>query len=163
MSINFYEARCQSATNATLFGLCDNEDTTPAKIEHTHKDKWNATVINPTQKRITHTAIDNCIEILRANGEMDNRCDSLLTYTENIIFIELKNKGADWKIDGVNQVEVTINNFIDNHNLSEIKHKRAFVANRRHPNFHAIENEQTTRFWEKYRVRLNIASEINIM
>ena len=95
MSINFYEARCQSTTNEALCGLYDKEDKTPAKIVHIQKEKWNATIINPTQKRITHTAIDNCIEIMRANGEMDNRCDSMLTYPENIIFIELKNKGSN--------------------------------------------------------------------
>jgi len=162
MSTDFYEARCQSVTDVALFGLYDKEDRTPAKIVHTQKDKWNATVINPNQKRIIHTAIDNCIEILRANGEMDNRCDSMLTYSENIIFIELKNKGSDWRSDGINQIEVTIKNFLKNHNLSVIKHKRAFVANRRHPNFQVIEDEEIRKFWDKYRVRLNIDSQINI-
>ena len=162
MSINFYETRCQSTCNAALFGLYDKEDKSPAMIVRTQKEKWNATVVNPTQKTITHTAIDNCIEILRANREMDNRCDSILNYPENIIFVELKNKNADWKSDGINQIEVTINNFNNNHNLSGIRHKRAFVANRRHPNFQVIEDEQIRKFWDKYRVRLNISSEINI-
>ena len=162
MRINFYEAKCQSTTSEELFGLYDKEDKSPAKIVHSQKDKWNATVINPTQKTITHTAIDNCIDIRRAKGEMDNRCDSMLSYPENIIFVELKNKVSDWRSDGVNQIEVTINNFISNHNLSAIKHKRAFVANRRHPDFHVIDNEQTRKFWDKYRVRLNISSEIYI-
>lgn len=162
MSINFYEAKCQSITSEALFGLYDKEDKSPAMIVHIQMDKWNATVVNPTQKEITHTAIDNCIEILRANGEMDNRCDSILSYPENIIFIELKNKGSDWRSDGINQIEVTVKNFIKHHNLSAIKHKRAFVANRKHPYFQVIEDSQAKKFWDDYRVRLNIDSEIKI-
>lgn len=162
MSINFYEAQCQSTTSEMLFGIYDKEDKSPAMIVYIQNDKWNARVVNPTQKEITHTAIDNCIEILRENGEMDSRCDSMLTYSENIVFIELKNKGSDWKSDGINQIEATINNFKKNHDLSVIKHKRAFVANRRHPNFQVIENEEIRKFWDTYRVRLNVDSEINI-
>jgi hypothetical protein len=163
MSINFYEAKCQSTTRKALFGLYDKEDKSPAKIVYTQPDKWNATVNNPSQKEITHTAIDNCIEIFKANGEMESRCDCLLTYSDNIIFVELKNKGSDWKSQGIIQIEVTIQNFMKSHNLSEIKHKRAFIANRKHPSFHVIENEQSRRFWDTYRVRLNIDSLIHIV
>ena len=162
MSINFYEAKCQSTTSEAFFGLYDKEDESPAMIVHIQKDKWNATVINPTQKQITHTAVDNCIEILRENGEMESRCDSMLTYADNIIFIELKNKGSDWKSDGISQVEITIQNFIRSHNLSAIKYKRAFVANRKHPYFQVIEDLQAKKFWDDYRVRLSVGSEINI-
>jgi len=93
MSVNFYETNCRSTTNKRLFGLCDNEDNSPAFIDFVNKSQWNALVINsaPPQE-IIFVAIDNCIEIRRKNGEMDNRCDCLLTYPENIIFIELKNK-----------------------------------------------------------------------
>lgn len=162
MSVNFFMAKCQTTTNEALFGLYDKEDKTPAKINLSQKGKWNATVINPTHKNITHTAIDHCIEILRKNGEMESRCDCMLTYPFNIIFIELKNKGSDWINEGINQIEVTINSFEKNHDLSEIKHKRAFVANRKHPNFHVIDNERKRNFWDKHRVRLNVDSEIII-
>jgi hypothetical protein len=162
MSVNFYEAKCQSTTREALFGLYDKEDKKPASIVHLQNDKWNATVINPSKKEIIHTAIDNCIEIFRENGEMDYRCDSMLTYPDNIIFVELKNKGSDWKSEGINQVEITIQNFTKNHNLSDIKHKRAFIANRKHPHFHVIMDEQAKKFWDIYKVRLNIDSEIRI-
>ena len=141
MSINFYEANCQKSINKPLFGLCDDQNNTPAYIDINDENNWIASIINPATKIILYTAIDNCIEIRRENGEMDNRCDCMLNYPENIIFVELKNKGSDWISEGINQIEVTITNFGKNHNLTVIKHKRAFVANKKHPNFHVIDNE----------------------
>jgi len=162
MKINFYNAKCQKTTKKELFGLCDDENQTPAYIEFKNTDKLNATVINPTQKIIIHTAIDNCIEILRENGKMDNRCDSMLTYPDNIVFVELKNKGSGWISEGIKQIEATIITFKNSHDLFSVKHKRAFVANRRHPNFQVTDNEKAKIFWDKFRVRLNINSVINI-
>lgn len=163
MKIDFFAGKCKQTTNKNLFGLCDNEDTSPAFIDYENKDKWNATVKNSlSPQEIVFIAIDNCIEVRRKNGQMDQRCDCLLTYNENIIFVELKNKGSDWQKEGINQLEVTIRNFIQSSDLSLFKHKRAYVSNRRHPNFHVISNEEKQKFWVKYRVRLNLTSEINI-
>ena len=163
MSVNFYETNCRSTTNKRLFGLCDNEDNSPAFIDFVNKSQWNALVINsaPPQE-IIFVAIDNCIEIRRKNGEMDNRCDCLLTYPENIIFIELKNKGAQWITEGIDQIVATINNFNESHGLSQFGHKRAFVANKKHPNFRVIDTETKRKFWDNYKVRLNIDSVIKI-
>lgn len=161
MKINFYDAKCQTIVKKELFGLCDDEDKTPTYISLQPKN-WNATVLNPTLIEITHTAIDYCIELMRENGEMDNRCDCMLTYTNNIIFIELKNKGSDWISEGINQIEATIKNFKRHHNLARIKHKRAFVANKKHPKFHVVNTEIKRKFWDKYQVRINVDSRINI-
>lgn len=163
MSINFFEAKCKNTTKESLFGLCDNEDGSPAYLDFSDKIKWNASVNNSVpSKELVFIAIDNCIEILRENSEMDNRCDCLLTYPDNIIFVELKNKGSDWIGEGMNQLDVTIKNFDSNHGLSDYKHKRAFIANKKHPNFHVIDVEKKRKFWDKYRVRLNIDSVINV-
>jgi len=40
------------------------------------------------------------------------------------------------------------------------KHKRAFVANKRHPSFNVIDIEK--KFWDKYKVRLNLEAQIRI-
>lgn len=163
MSVNFFEAKCKSSTSNTLFGLCDNEDNNPVFFDFVNENNWNAKVNNPASSReITLIAIDNCIETLRENGEMDNRCDCMLTYTDNIIFIELKNRSSDWISEGIRQIEVTLKNFKKNHDLSAIKHKRAFVANKKHPIFRVIDIEIKRRFWDKYRVRLNIEYEVTI-
>lgn len=162
MSIDFFEIKCQKSTHKALFGLCDDENNTPAYIDAEDMHKWNAKVINAASQTIFFTAIDNCIDIRRENGEMDNRCDCMLTYPHHIVFVELKNKGANWKKEAIEQIEFTIRHFGKNHNLSDIKHKRAFVANKRHPNFQVIDNELKRKFWDKYHVRLNIDTEINI-
>lgn len=163
MSVDFFEAKCKSTTNKSLFGLCDNEDNSPAFIDFTDKSKWIATVYNSMPaKDLVFIAIDNCIDIYKKDGSMDPHCDCMLTYSENIVFVELKNKVSDWISEGMHQIEITLKNFRENHNLSEYKHKRAFVANKRHPNFHVIQVEAKRKFWDNYRVRINIDAEIKI-
>lgn len=163
MRVNFFETKCKSTTNSKLFGLCDDENNSPAYLDFDNSGKWNATVYNslPT-KELDFVAIDNCIEIFRENGQMENRCDCLMAYPDNIIFIELKNKGSNWKSEGINQIEITIKNFCKNYNLTDYKHKRAFVANKRHPSFNVIDIEKKRKFWDKYKVRLNIEAQIRI-
>ena len=108
--------------------------------------------------------LDNCIHVLRDNGEMDSQCDAMMTYNETIVFVELKNKRKDWKSEGIDQIEATLIRFIDNHTkyYYGFKKKKAFVANRKHPNFHEIENETMARFFGKYKIRLDIQAEIFI-
>jgi hypothetical protein len=162
MSVNFHEAKCQQTTNKTRFGLRDDENTKPAYIDFQNESEWNAKVSNPTSKKIAFTAIDHCIKIFRENGEMDSCCDGMLTYSDNVVFVELKNKRGGWKTEGMQQIETSINQYKKSHNLSVIKHKRAFIANKKHPDFCKIEVETRRKFWDKYRVRLNICSEIKI-
>ncbi len=163
MSINFFEAKCQSITRESLFGLCDDEDGSPAYLDYSNKAKWNAKVNNTVPPReMVFTAIDNCVEMFRENGEMENRCDGVLTYGDNIIFVELKNKGSNWISEGMRQLEVTIRVFDNSNGLSNYRHKRAFVANKKHPHFHKIDVEKKRKFWDDYRVRLNIDANIKI-
>lgn len=163
MSVNFYEIKCRCVTNKSIFGVCDNEKGSPSYLDFEDNSKWNATVFNfLAPKEIEFLAIDNCIEIRKENCEMEKRCDCMLSYPDNIVFVELKNKGSDWIGEGVKQIVATLEVFKMNHNLPEIKHKRAFVANKKHPNFHVINNEVKKQFWDKYKVRLNIIDEINI-
>ena len=88
MSINFFKSTCQSQTNQYKFGLCDDPNEDPAYIDTDIDDcsKWIATVENNQEIEVIFTAIDNCIEILRSNGEKENRCDGMLTYNNHIIF-----------------------------------------------------------------------------
>jgi hypothetical protein len=92
MSINFFDANCQSQTNQYKFGLCDDPNEDPAYIHIDDCSKWIAIVENNQEIEVIFTAIDNCIEILRSDGTMDNRCDGMLTYNNHIIFVELKEK-----------------------------------------------------------------------
>lgn len=162
MRIDFFEATCQSNTTAALFGICDNEDGSPAFIDEINQDIWIAKVINDSSINVILTAIDNCISILRNDDTMDSRCDAMLTYTDNIIFLELKNQRADWITDAVNQIETTIINFIANSDITVFRHKRAFAANKKHPRFNYGNPERSQRFFTEYRVRLNIEATIKI-
>ena len=94
MSINFFKSTCQSQTNQYKFGLCDDPNEDPAYIDIDIDDcsKWIAIVENNQEIEVIFTAIDNCIEILRSDGTMDNRCDCMLTYNNHLIFVELKEK-----------------------------------------------------------------------
>lgn len=49
---------------------------------------------NEEKFSVTFTAIDHCIETLRADGSMDKRCDGVLTYGTTVIFVELKERGG---------------------------------------------------------------------
>jgi hypothetical protein len=162
MSINFFAAACQNHTTATRFGLCDDENNTPAYIDTADQLKWIAIVENQKIVKVTFTAIDNCIAILRADGSMERRCDGMLTYTDNIVFVELKNQRNGWISDALDQLEITIKHFTTNHDIKFFQHKRAFACNKKHPNFQVIRNEIMKKFFDTYRIRINIQAKIKI-
>ena len=163
MPVDFFNTNCKEAPiNDSLFGICDNEDGRKAFTNKTNKDIWIAKVKNDKNIIVLFTAIDNCIDILRENGNMDNRCDGMLSYDNNIVFIELKNQRLSWISDAVKQLETTIEHFKSNHNLNAYKHKRAFVSNKKHPHFHVIDTEMKQLFYNKFKVRLNVNATIEI-
>lgn len=162
MSINFFQANCQSNTAVISFGICDNQNGTPAFIDTATPTQWIAKAENVNSINVKLTAIDNCISVLRPDGNMDSRCDAMLTYTDNIVFVELKNQRADWITDAVNQIETTIKHFLANHDLNIFKHKRAFAVNKKHPHFNFGNPERSQRFFSEYKVRLNIEATIII-
>jgi uncharacterized protein (DUF2252 family) len=162
MSVNFFETTCQSTTTATTFGICDEDNKNPAFIDTDTPSQWIATVNNSTGKQVTLTAIDNCISILRPSGEMDSRCDAMLTYSNNVVFVELKNKREDWISGAVEQLEKTIELFKANHDITVFKRKRAFAANKAHPNFKVSHKTMMQEFFNKHKVRLLIEATIPI-
>jgi len=76
MSVNFHKEKCQTNSSRKTFGLCD--DPAPAKnpayIDEENGANWIAVVENDSQQSITFTAIVNCIEILRPDGKVKQRC-----------------------------------------------------------------------------------------
>lgn len=162
MSIDFFKADCQQHSKALEFGLCDNTDKTPAFISEENKEPWIAIIKNEAQKDITFTAIDNCISILRADGNMEKSCDGMLTHDDNIDFIELKEVRSDWIIGGIEQLKVTISIFSNHYDLNQYRKKRAFLANRKHPQFKFSHKEEMQRFKNETGVRLIIQNRIKI-
>ncbi len=163
MSINFFDRGCQeSPITASSFGICDAQDGSKAYTDILDATTWVAKVENPEAKAIIFTAIDGCIEILREDGSIERRCDAMLIYTDNIVFVELKEVNKQWINDAIEQLEITIQNFRANHDLNLFKHKRAFACNKKHPSFHVIEPETKRRFFDTYRVRLNVQAVIKV-
>jgi hypothetical protein len=166
MSINFFDTNCQSQTNQYKFGLCDdpNKDKDPAYIDTVDCSKWIAIVENNQEIEVIFTAIDNCIEILRSDGTMDNRCDGMLTYNNHIIFVELKERNFrnKWVGKGEEQLKNTINVFIANHDLAIYKSKKAYIANNKKPNFQSSQITRMDKFKDETGFRLIIQNTIEI-
>lgn len=166
MRVQFFKTACQKTTNAIKFGLYDAEDNTPVEIKLKDEELWNATVLNNKTKNVLVTAIDNCIDVLKPNGEMDNRCDCMLTYDNTLLLVELKNKRESWQSEGLAQIESIVKIMIDEtpEFYYGFETRKAIVANRKHqfPAFHESNIEQRQIFRSKYGMRIQFESEINI-
>lgn len=163
MPISFFEPACQEPPiTAASFGILDDKAGSKAYTDSENPENWVAIVKNAGQVAVTFTAIDNCIEILRPNGDMESRCDGMLTYPGNIVFVELKNQRTGWMSDAIGQLEITIRQFIEQEDIAQFRHKRAFACNKRRPHFAVIENETMKRFFDELGVRLNVQAEIVI-
>lgn len=161
---NFFEDSCREVAITTIrFGICDPQNGAPAYVDHQSENDWIAIVSNPDAVPINFTAIDNCIDIRRDNGDMDLRCDGMIDYEENIIFVELKNQiTGGWSAEGVTQIESTILHFQQHHDLSVYKYKRAFVINKKRKRFQVIDTDLKKRLFQTYRIRINIGGDITI-
>lgn len=165
MKIDFLDDKCLTITRDTRFGICDDDDKQPAYVnKDVDERKWIAKIDNAQGLEVWFRAIDNCIALFREKGEMISRCDAMLTYEGTIVFIELKDKVGGWKAEGIAQIEETLRLFIENHGdyYYSFKKKRAFIANRRHPNFHVIENETMRRFSSQFGIWLGIRATIKV-
>lgn len=167
MIVDFFKNECRTTTTEQRFGICDDDDKadkTPAYINTDDESKWIAVVINDNAKEVIFTAIDNCIEVLRASGETESRCDVMLTTDELLILVELKNKASDWKSSGIEQIESTLIRLIENHEAYyySFKKRKAYVANKRHPSFHVVENATMRRFSTQYKIWLDLQGTINV-
>ena len=167
MSIDIFKTACQTVTNEQRFGICYDEDKTvktPAYINTDDESKWIAVVLNDASKEVIFTAIDNCIDVFRENGDMESRCDVMLTCVDSLILVELKNKASDWISSGIDQIEATLIRLIENHGAyySSFKKRKAYLANKKHPNFQFIENATMRRFSTEYKMWLDIQGTIKL-
>ncbi len=165
MAVDFFQEKCQIRNiREKRFGICDEEDTnvkTPAYIETRDESKWIAIVKNETENAIHFTAVDNCVVITRPDGNMENRCDAILRCGDHIVFVELKDQQKDWITHAVDeQLQNTIDHFKENHNIQAYKYRRAFVCNRKHPNFKTSYKDKMNTFYKKNGIRLNLMQEI---
>lgn len=139
MPINFFDPNCKTESDISRFGLCDDPppDSNPAYIDENDPSKWIATVNNNIQEIVRFYAIDNCVPILRPNGDMESRCDGLLLYSNKLIFIELKSReGGQWLKKGREQITTIVNIFKSQNNINSYAKVEAYVCNSLRPMTH---------------------------
>jgi hypothetical protein len=168
MKIDFKVAKCQTYSNKKIFGLCDEPAPakTPAYIDENDGAKWIAVVENDYCFSVTFTAIDNCIVINSTNGKLDKRCDGVLTFNSNVIFVELKKQRAkkndDWIKDAENQLKSTINHFELSDDAATFKVKEAYIANSEHPKFKHSQTSRMEQFYAATGYVLRIKNRITL-
>lgn len=168
MPLDFFADKCQDGTSsqdittAALFGLCDDRPRQRAYVEKdiASRDNWIATVINANTHEVAFTGIDNCLLITRTSGEIESRCDGMLTFASTIIFVELKEKSRGWLEEGIGQLETTIAIFFATHPSSPYTTHRAQLANSRHPRFPVARNTRSQQFRDKTGVTLLVETDI---
>ncbi|MCK5018979.1 MAG: hypothetical protein KAS32_18105 [Candidatus Peribacteraceae bacterium] len=166
MSVDFFIGTCQEQpTKKSSFGICDDQNQAKAYLDFSNQAKWVAEVENPNHESIVFTAIDNCIDLLRPNGKSDYRCDGILTYQDNIIFVELKErkvKNYVWIRHAEKQVRSTISHFKANHDINEYSGKRAYLANNKKPYAHSFQGVRIRQFKQDTGFILYIMNEIEV-
>jgi hypothetical protein len=165
MSINFFEAKCQTISRHHIFGLCD--DPSPALnaayINETNGSIWIAVVENENRYDTTFTAIDNCIEIKRQDGKQAKRCDGVLTFNTTVTFVELKQRGAfgnAWVIDAEKQLRSTIGYFEQEDIAENYSIKKAYIANSEHPKFKESQARRMEQFFDDTGYILRVENRI---
>lgn len=166
MSVNFFENACQELPRLDLsFGLCDNQDGSKAYSSTSEEDNWIAAVKNDGSKEVTFTPIDQCIIILRkGTKEREKSCDGMLTFENSLFLMELKDRvTGGWISEAKKQLENTIRQLQKHHDINEIKYKKAFACNKRHPNFTIVDSSEKKAFFERTKgFRIDIQAEIVI-
>ena len=89
--IDFFPKEHISCSSKKRFGVCDVPAAEEkAYIAEREGENWIAVVDNYYQSKVNFVPIDHCIELLRPDGKMDNRCDGCLFYEKTIIFVKPK-------------------------------------------------------------------------
>jgi len=152
MSIEFFDLKCRSKSDKSNFGLCDDPppSNSPAYINEDDLPAWIGEVANINNEDVSFFAIDNCVTILRSDGTSDSRCDGVLSYSNKLIFVELKSRRTKkWFKKGREQITATIVAFKKNHDISIYKSVEAYVCNNLRPIAHVGQAENIQKFKDK--------------
>ncbi len=150
MPIDFFEQKCKSNSNKKEFGLCDDPPpaTNPAYIDEANKSNWIGIVKNDKEKKVEFIAIDACIDVRRPDGSLESRCDGLLSFDNDLIFVELKSReSGGWLTKGREQLTITINTFKANHDISKYNNVYGNVCNSLRPLSHVGHANQIQQFY----------------
>jgi len=166
MPINFFVTTCKSSSTKSKFGICDDPPpaSAPAYIDELDSAKWIAVVNNSNAKTVEFVAIDACIDIRKPNGQLESRCDGLLMYDNDLIFVELKTwEGGKWLKKGREQLTITINNFKSSHDITIYANIYGNVCNSQRPQSHFGHAANIQQFSDDTGLILRSDSTIEIM
>ena len=161
--MDFFDPAFQSGPfTQERFGLCDDQDRTPAYVDDVDPDKWVATVENPARREVIFTAVDKVV-IQDHEAEGRGRCDAMLTLDELLYLAELKDRGSSsWRADAIEQLKSTIEFLRQHHDLTPFRHKKAFACNKKRQSFQQIDHEERLRFFRTYGFRLDLQATIKL-
>ncbi|MFW6275602.1 MAG: hypothetical protein ACOC2M_03105 [bacterium] len=163
MSLDFFQNNCkESPRNDEIFGLCDAQDGTKAYSDTENSDDWIATVKNEKRRSVTFTAIDKCV-LLDDEFPGKGRCDGMLTSSELLYLVELKNQEPPWQPDAIEQLESTIELLKANHDISTFKKRKAYACNKKRNAFVVLDNEFNKKFMRRTSFRIDIQAEIVVV
>lgn len=160
-----YFSNCKTTSSKQNFGICDDQPpaSNPAYIDEIDKSKWIAKVKNKGNKKVNFNAIDNCIDIRRDDSTMDSRCDGLLSFENNLIFIELKEReGGQWFKKGREQITATISRFKQEHDITKFSSVKGFVSNSLRPLAHSGQFTNIQKFKDDTGFKLEGKTDIEI-
>jgi hypothetical protein len=163
----FFLEKCQTQSKKKRFGLCDDPSPlkNPAYIDEQDGAKWIAVVHNEERYEVVFTAIDNCIDLKKEDGNMEKRCDGLLIHDTTVTFVELKQRhqrGSEWVKDAEKQLKTSIAFFEKEEIAATMTTKKAYIANSEHPKFKESQINRMNNFLEQTGYLLRIENRITL-
>jgi hypothetical protein len=171
MAVDFKNQACITQTSEREFGICDDPPlkvngtivNTPAYLDYNQKSNWIATVENSASRPVVFTAIDNCVDIRRPNGDKEKSCDGMLQHDTTIIFVELKDRDSShWLGTGIKQLKATISAYKVEVGLAPYTRFYAIVANKQRPKFNASTTSEVAKFMNETGFILETTTVIKI-
>lgn len=157
MAIDFFKAKCIYTTFEKVFGIYDIP---PARLDFDDDTIWIAWVDNEQEIEVVFTAIDKCLEIPGFEGE---RCEAMMTYSDALIFIELKDAdGGRWAGKARSQLINTIALFKRDVGLAGYTRLYGHIANKQRPNFKAGGKNFSQKFEDETGFVLRVSDFIKI-
>ena len=163
--INFFDNAylTEQARTDSLFGICDAGSLAYTTNEG-EEANWVAVVANDDNRRLQFVPVDHNIIVKDDDGNERSQCEGMLYSVDNtwLIFVELKEVRKGWHNKPLEQLESTIQLFLQNHDYTLYPKRFAYAINRKHPNFAYSHKEEMQTFHNRYKFRLLFQRIINI-
>lgn len=165
MAIDFFKQSCKSSSSKAEFGLYDKPAPAqePAYIMEDDREQWIATVKNQEKIAVDFYALDSCLELLRDDGTMQQRCDGMLKAGEHVVFVELKERGnRNWFKSAKPQLIETIDRYRLEHGISEDVLIKAYACNKLKPKASQQRIDDIVELRAEHRIDFRDKAEIDL-